>query len=99
MTKTTPNIDCVNYFTSPENILHRQFLALRRFFVDGFTASQIAEEFGYSMGGVYALIRDFKDKIKNGTEDPFFKVNKVGRKPVDQEGEIEKLVVGFRKKY
>ena len=99
MTKITPNIDCSNYFTSPENILHRQFLALRCFFVDGFTASQIADEFGYSVGGVYALIRDFKDKIREGTEDPFFKVNKVGRKPVDQEGEIEKLVVGFRKKY
>jgi len=43
------------------------------------------------------LVRDFKTKVQD--EEPFFKVNKAERKPVDQRGEIEKLVIDYRKKY
>ena len=99
MIKTIPKSDFVSFFTEPNNILHKQYLALRRFFLDGSTAEQIAQEFGYSIGTVYSMIRDFKIKILNGSDDPFFKVNKVGRKPVDQKGEIENLIIDFRKKY
>ena len=99
MTKTPPNSEFISFFAEPTNTLHRQYLALRRFFLDGCTAEQIAKEFGYSIGTVYALIRDFKVKVKNSTEDPFFKTNKTGRKPIDQKGEIEKLVIDYRKKY
>jgi transposase len=99
MRKTIPNSELVSYFTEPDNTLHKQYLALRQFFINGSTAEQVAKEFGYSIGTVYSLVRDFKDKIRNDSEDPFFKVNKVGRKPIDQQGEIEYLVIEYRKKY
>jgi transposase len=99
MMKITPNSKCFSYFSEPSNTLHRQYDALRRFFVDDCTAEQVALEFGYSIGTVYALVRDFKKKLQDDSQDPFFKVNKAGRKPIDQEGEIEKLVIDCRKNY
>ena len=99
MLNMIPNSDCADYFIEHSNVLHKQYLALRSFFVNGSTAEQVAAEFNYSPATVYTLVRDFKIKLSNDSEDPFFKVNKVGRKPVDQEGEIEKLVVDYRKKY
>jgi len=99
MTKTIPKQEFSSYFSEPDNTLHKQYLALRRFFVDGYTAEQVANEFGYSTGTVYALVRDFKISIRKGVEDPFFKVNKTGRKSIVQQGEIEELVISYRKKY
>jgi len=99
MSNITPKHELSKYFANPANSLHKQYLALRRFFLDGYTAEQVANEFGYAVGTVYALVRDFKDKLKNDTDDPFFKVNKVGRKPVDQQGEIETQIIDCRKKY
>ena len=99
MIKTTPNSEFVAFFAEPSNTLHKQYLALRQFFLNGCTAEQIAIEFGYSVSTVYSMVRDFKAKIRNSSEDPFFKVNKVGRKHADQNGEIEELVIAYRKKY
>ena len=99
MIKITPKSEFASFFAEPSNTLHKQYLALRQFFLNGHTAEQVADEFGYSVGTVYSLVRDFKIKMRNDGEDPFFKVNKSGRKPVDQKGEVENLVIEFRKKY
>jgi transposase len=99
MLKTNPNADCSSYFTEPSNPAHKQYLALRRFFADGYTAGQVAKESGYSISTVYSMVRDFKGKFDRNFEDPFFKKNKTGRKPVDHKGEIEEAVINLRKKY
>ena len=100
MLKTNPNIDCSSYFTEPSSALHKQYLALRKFFVDGYNAEQVAKECGYSTNTVYSMVLDFKEKMASGNlEDPFFKENKTGRKPIDRKGEIEETVVNLRKKY
>ena len=99
MINITPNSEFAAYFAEHSNSLHKQYLALRSFFHYGHTAEQVANEFGYSVGTVYAMVRDFKAKFNLCCEDPFFKVNKAGRKPIDQQGEIEKLVIEYRKKY
>jgi transposase len=56
-------------------------------------------EYGYSVATVYSLIRDFKEKLVSGSEDPFFKESKPGRPKLDYGGKINKLVVAYRKKY
>jgi transposase len=94
-----PNTDPSIYFTSCNNPLHKQYLALRMFFVDRCTANQIALKFGYSVATVYSLIRDFKEKLAAGSDEPFFKELKPGRPKLDCGGEINKLVVAYRKKY
>jgi len=94
-----PNTDPTAYFTAANNPLHRQYLALRMFFVDGCAASQVALEYGYSVATVYSLVRDFKEKFTSGSDDPFFKESKTGRPKLDHGGEIGRLIVAYRKKY
>jgi hypothetical protein len=97
MLKTTPNSDCHTYFTESLSPIHKQYLALRDFFAEGLTAEQVAVRHGYSIGTVYGMTRDFRQTLKNNEEDPFFKTVKVGRKPIDHEGEIAETVVNLRK--
>ena len=99
MLKTSPNDKCLSYFTEPSSSIHKQYLAVRKFYVDGQTAEQVANETGYSISTVYSLVRDFKEMINNQTEDPFFKPIKIGRKPIDHKGEIVETVINLRKKY
>lgn len=100
MLKTNPNGKYLSYFTEPPTAIHKQYLAVRSFFVDGYTAEQVAEESGYSVGTVYSLVRDFKEELNDQTtEDPFFKLIKTGRRPIDHEGEIAEAVINLRKKY
>jgi len=97
---TNPKTDYSSYFTEPSSAVHKQYLALRRFFADGYTAEQVAKECGYSTSTVYSMVRDFKEKMGgSGSEDPFFKESKTGRKPIDHKGEIEETVIRLRKKY
>ena len=96
MLKSCPNY--ASYFTEPSSTGHKQYLALRKFFVDGFSAEQIASETGYSVSTVYSMVRDFKEAY-NETEEPFFKLNKIGRKPIDHKGDVEETVINLRKKY
>ena len=100
MLKTIPNKVYNDYFTKPSSSTHKQYLALRRFFADGYTAEQIALESGYSVSTVYSMIRDFKVKLHSGFEDdPFFKKIETGRKPIIHNQEVEDIVINMRKKY
>ena len=98
MEKINPKFDPCAYFITATNPLHKQYLTLRRYYVDGLTAEQVALETGYAISTVYSLIRDFKDKIAFGY-DPFFKEPKQGRPKIDHGGEINRLVVAYRKQY
>ena len=99
MLKTTPNSECRAYFTESLSPIHKQYLALRDFFAGGLTADEVAKKHGYSVGTVYGMTRDFRRALENQEEDPFFKTVKVGRRPIDHEGEIAETVVNLRKKY
>ena len=88
------------YFTSPENILQKQYEALRAFYLDNLSATQTAEKFGYTLSSLYSLIRDFKKTLaKEKYEIPFFATRKTGRKQKDTTGEIKQLIISLRKKY
>lgn len=100
MEQLNPNTKHINYFKETKNVSHRQFLALRRFFLDGCTAQEVASEFGYSTSTVYSLARDFKNKLEDNPEsDPFFIINKPGRKGLEEDDELFKLITALRKKY
>jgi len=92
-------IDPRAYFLDAANPLHRQFLALRMFFVDGCSAEQVALKFGYTVSTVYTYIRNYKENLAAGIQEPFFKESKPGRNKLDHGGEINRLVVAYRKKY
>jgi len=92
-------VDPRAYFLDAANPLHRQFLALRMFFVDGCSAEQVALKFGYTVSTVYTYIRNYKENLAAGIQEPFFKESKPGRNKLDHGGEINRLVVAYRKKY
>jgi transposase len=98
MMNINPKLLCQKYFTEELAPLHKKYLALRDFFVEGLNAAQVADKHGYTISTVYSMTRDFRQEL-NGQEDPFFKAVKIGRKPIDHKGEIAVLVVSLRKKY
>ena len=95
-----PKEKLFSYFADPSSTIHRQYLAMRRFFYDGCSAEQVAKESGYAVSTVYSMARDLKESVLNEAEDPFFKEeSKAGRKPINRTGEVEENVIGLRKKY
>ena len=102
MAKTRlPEEEVMEYFTNPLLATHKQYLALRSFFVDGESAEDVALEFGYKPNAVYSIARNFKKKLKecrDGGGDPFFQTLRTGPKAVDREGGDAQLVVEYRKR-
>tara|TARA_B100001971_G_C18230344_1_gene563488 strand:+ start:321 stop:2060 length:1740 start_codon:yes stop_codon:yes gene_type:complete len=88
------------YFTRPRHVLHKQYEALRSFFVEGMRAEEVASTFGYTPSAVYSLVRDFREDISDRPfSDPFFITRKAGRKPVDETGALHRRITSLRKKY
>jgi len=48
------------FFRQPATAAHRQYEALRAYFVEGLPAAAVAKQFGYTTAAVYALCRDFR---------------------------------------
>ena len=91
----------IQYFAAPELPLHRQYVALRSFFLDGNNAETVAAEYGYTVSTVYTLVRDFKAKLRACSElgeDPFFLTLKPGRKKLARDDELVEAILAFRKK-
>ena len=72
----------VKYFAEPSQPTHRQYLALRSFFLNGRNAEEVAKEFGYTANTIYTLARDFRGRLPGCAErgeDPFFYALRPGR--------------------
>src|SRR5215831_14497960 len=48
-------MDLRRLFLQPRNPIHRQYEALRAFFVEGLSSAQVAERFGYTPGSFRVL--------------------------------------------
>ena len=104
MGKTRPVDPTVEkYFAEPGQSLHRQYLALRSFFLDGDTAEVVAAKYRYKVSTVYTLARDFKVRLtacRQRGEDPFFQILKPGKKKLyEEDDELVKAILSFRKKH
>src|SRR3954470_2691020 len=51
-------------FLEPSNSTHRQYEALRAFFVDGVPSAQAAARFGYTPGSFRVLVHQFRNQPK-----------------------------------
>ena len=56
----TPAKDGGEFFVDPDHPTHRRYEALRAYLLDGLTASQVADRFGYTTATVRSLARDFR---------------------------------------
>ena len=90
----------IDFFKSPQTPTHRQYEALRAFYVEGKPAAEVAHQFGYTLSTFYSLSRDFKQQLQQ--PDPsgrFFVTVPRGRKPKTRTDKVEQLIVELRKKY
>jgi len=53
-------MDLAQVFLSPQNATHRQYEALRAYFVERLPAPEVAERFGYTTGSLYQLAHQFR---------------------------------------
>lgn len=57
-----------NYFLVPRTATHRQYEALRAYFVEGLPSAEVAQRFGYTPGSFRVLCHQFRQQ----PERPFF---------------------------
>jgi hypothetical protein len=62
---------CQRFFEEPTQTFHRQYEALRAFFIDHRSLGDIAQRFGYSYDTVRSLVRDFRARSQTGRSSPF----------------------------
>ena len=60
MAARPPQRDGAEWFTTPAQVNHRRFEALRAFFVDGLTYQQAADRFGYTRWSMINLVREHR---------------------------------------
>ncbi len=93
-------MNIIDFFLSPGSIAQKQYEALRMFYVEGKTAKEVAEAFGYTHRGFTSIITDFKKKLRNKDgNDLFFKPVQKGRKPTEKVIGARDIVVELRKNY
>jgi Transposase DDE domain len=80
-------------FLEPANSTHRQYEALRAFFVEGVPSAEVATRFGYTPGSFRVLVHEFRNQPER---DFFIRVAGVGRPPGKQ-NRLREQVVALRK--
>ena len=84
-------MDLAKTFLTPQNSNHRQYEALRAYFVERLPASDIAQRFGYTVGSLHQLVYQFR-------QDPhrqfFAEPSRPGVKPDDA---VRQQIVQLRK--
>lgn len=84
-------MDLAQVFLSPESTSHRQYEALRAYFVERLPAAEVAERFGYTVGSFHQLVHQFR----NNPQRQFFVDNP--RPGVKADQSVRQRVVALRK--
>src|SRR5271155_2363791 len=80
-------------FLEPANSTHRQYEALRAFFVEGVPSAEVAGRFGYTPGSFRVLVHEFRNQPER---DFFIQAARVGRPPGKQ-NRLREQVIALRK--
>src|SRR5579862_9130283 len=80
-------------FLEPSNSTHRQYEALRAFFVDGLPSAAAAARFGYTPGSFRVLVHQFRNQPRR---DFFVPTAREGR-PAGKQARLQEQVVALRK--
>jgi hypothetical protein len=80
-------------FLEPSSSTHRQYEALRAFFVDGLPSAEAATRFGYTPGSFRVLVHQFR----NGPDRDFFATTTHQGRPPGKQKRLRQQVVALRK--
>jgi hypothetical protein len=86
-------ITLARQFLEPSNSAHRQYEALRAFFVDGVPSAEAAARFGYTPGSFRVLVHQFR----NHPRPELFPPPSPAEKPLSKHARLRKQVVALRK--
>ncbi len=87
--------DLASVFIEPRNATHRQYEALRSFFVDGMPQAQVAGAFGYSVGTFRVMCCEFR---KDPQRDFFILPQRGPKRSVDRQCNVRGHIVSLRKR-
>jgi hypothetical protein len=62
---------CRQFFLEPAEPYHRQYEALRAFFVEGRPLQEIAQQFGYQESSLRVMVSQFRNQVKVNALHPF----------------------------
>lgn len=85
--------DFAQAFLKPSNPTHRQYEALRAFFVDQLPAREAAKHFGYSYGSFRVLCHEFRQN----PERVFFQTAPKGPRSAPKKDSVRERVIALRK--
>jgi hypothetical protein len=91
--KSTDRLTLAKRFLEPSNSTHRQYEALRAFFVDGLPSAQAAVRFGYTPGSFRILVHQFRNQPRREFFLP--PVRRAG--PLAKPIQLREQVVALRK--
>src|SRR5271157_4240386 len=84
------------FFLSPQEPLHRQYEALRAFYVEDLLSAEAAHLFGYSPGSFRVLCHQFRHDPEK--RSAFFRQPPRGAPPAPARDPVRELVVAMRKR-
>jgi hypothetical protein len=83
------------HFTQPTNATHRQYEALRAFFVEGLPGSQVAQRFGFT----YASFRALAHQFRQDPQRAFFLTPAKGPHTAPKKDRLRTQVIALRKQH
>jgi len=86
--------DIAKYFLLPDNAVHRQYEALRAYFVDGLASAEAAGCFGYSPGSFRVLCHHFRKHPHR----EFFRTPTKGPPARPKKSKLRERIIDLRKK-
>jgi hypothetical protein len=85
--------DVARFFLEPSNTTHRQYEALRAYFVDNLPSAEAARRFGYTPGSFRVLCHEFRQNPQR----PFFLATTKSLHVVPEKKRVRETVLALRK--
>src|SRR3982751_2305874 len=85
--------DLSRVFLEPPNAPHRQYEALRAFFVDGLSGAEVAHRFGYTPGSFRVLVHQFRQDPRRS----FFLTPAKGPQSAPKSDPLREVIIALRK--
>ncbi len=93
-------MDLKLFFEMPTVVAHKQYEALRMYYIDEAPAHQVAQRYGYTYRAFTSLVTTFRRKIiMNPRDSIFFIENSPGRKVSAETNDAKSVIISMRKKY
>jgi hypothetical protein len=90
----------VAFFLQPKSVAHKQYEALRMYYVEDISAHEVADRFGYTYRAFTSLVSSFRGKLSvNHPDTLFFVENTPGRKISTETLGAKSVIIDMRKKY